>query len=65
MTKAYNQLRGILGKLFEAEKEAEAKAKAKREAEAKAKAKTDTADKRAGDMSDAVLLAELKKRGLI
>ena len=65
VTKAYNQLRGILGKLFEAEKEAEAKAKAKREAEAKAKAKTDTADKRAGDMSDAALLAELKKRGLI
>ena len=65
MTKAYNQLRGILGKLFEEEKEAEAKAKAKKEAEAKAKAKADTADKRAGDMSDAVLLAELKKRGLI
>lgn len=65
VTKAYNQLRGILGKLFEAEKAAEAEAKAKKEAEAKAKAKTDTADKRAGDMSDAALLAELKKRGLI
>ena len=65
VTKAYNQLRGILGKLFEAEKAAEAEARAKKEAEAKAKAKTDTADKRAGDMSDAALLAELKKRGLI
>lgn len=65
VTKAYNQLRGILGKLFEAEKAAEAEAKAKKEAEAKAKAKTDTADKRAGDMSDSALLAELKKRGLI
>lgn len=65
VTKAYDQLRGILGKLFEAEKAAEAEAKAKKDAEAKAKAKADTADKRAGDMSDAALLAELKKRGLI
>lgn len=65
VTKAYNQIRGILGKLFEAEKAAEAEAKAKADAEAKAKAKADAADKRAGDMSDAVLLAELKKRGLI
>ena len=65
VTKAYNQLRGILGKLFEAERAAEAEAKAKKEAEAKAKAKTDTADKRAGDMSNEALLAELKKRGLI
>lgn len=65
VTKAYNQLRGILGKLFEAEKAAEAEAKAKKEAEAKAKAKTERADKSASEMSDAVLLAELKKRGLI
>lgn len=65
VTKAYDQLRGILGKLFEAEKEAEKEAKAKKEAEAKAKAKTERADKSASEMSDAVLLAELKKRGLI
>ena len=65
VTKAYDQFRGILGKLFEEEKKAEAEAKAKKEAEAKAKAKADTADKRASDMSDAALLAELKKRGLI
>lgn len=65
VTKAYNQLRGILGKLFEAEKAAEAEAKAKKDAEAKAKAKAERADKSASEMSDAVLLAELKKRGLI
>lgn len=65
VTKAYDQLRGILGKLFEAEKAAEAEAKAKKEAEAKAKAKAERADKSASEMSDAVLLAELKKRGLI
>lgn len=62
VTKAYNQLRGILGKLFEAEKAAEAKAKAEKEAEAKAKAKADTAAKHIANASDLVLAQEMAKR---
>lgn len=62
VTKAYNQLRGILGKLFEAERAAEAEAKAKKDAEAKAKAKSEKADKSADDMSNNALIEQVSKR---
>ena len=62
VTKAYNQLRGILGKLFEAEKAAEAEAKAKKDAEAKAKAKANTAAKYIRNASDMVLAQEMANR---
>ena len=43
----------------------EAEEKAQKEAAAKTKRETERADKSADKMSDAALLAELKKRGLI
>ena len=63
--KAYDQLRGLLGILRDEEAKREAEKKAQQEAAEKAKRETERADKSADKMSNAALLAELKKRGLI
>lgn len=62
---AYKQLRGLVGILRKAQQAAAEKAAAEKAAAEKAKKETEKADKSADKMSDAVLLAELKKRGLI
>ena len=65
ITKAYQQLKGLVSlkraeELKRGQEEKEQKARAER-----AKRESEKADKSAEKMSDAVLLAELKKRGLI
>lgn len=62
---AFKQLRGLVGILRKAQQEAAEKEAAEKAAAEKAKKETERADKSADKMSDAVLLAELKKRGLI
>lgn len=62
---AYKQFRGLVGIFRKAQQEAAEKAAAEKAAAEKAKKETKKADKSADKMSDAALLAELKKRGLI
>lgn len=62
---AFKQLRGLVGILRKAQQEAAEKAEAEKAAAEKAKRETEKADRNADKMSDAVLIAELKKRGLI
>lgn len=62
VTKAYNQLLGILGKKREIEKKREDEERDRKNAEAKAKAKAERADKTASDISDDALARELARR---
>lgn len=63
--KAYNQLKGLVSLKRAEEQKREAEAREQREKTERAKREAEKADKSADKMSDAVLLAELKKRGLI
>lgn len=65
ITKAYNQLKGIVSIKRAAEQEREKEEKEKAALADRAKKEAEKANKVADKMSDAVLLAELKKRGLI
>ena len=65
LTKVYQQLKGLVGLKREKERNKEIEERAKREEEEKKRQETEKANKSADKMSDAVLLAELKKRGLI
>lgn len=65
LTKAYQQLKGLVGLKRAEEQEREQEARESRERAERAKRESEKADKSADKMSDAVLLAELKKRGLI
>lgn len=65
ITKAYNQLKGIVSIKRAAEQAREKEEKEKAALADRAKKEAEKANKVADKMSDAVLLAELKKRGLI
>lgn len=65
LTKAYQQLKGLVGLKRAEEQKREAEEKEQRERAERAKRESERADKNADKMSDAALLAELKKRGLI
>lgn len=65
INKAYQQLRGLVGLKRAEEQKREQEEREKREKEEKAQRETERADKQSEKMSDAALLAELKKRGLI
>lgn len=65
ITKAYNQLKGIVSIKRAAEQAREKEEKEKAALADRAKKEAERADKSADKMSDAALLAELKKRGLI
>lgn len=65
ITKAYNQLKGIVSLKRAEEQKREAEEREQRERAERAKRESERADKSADKMSDAALLAELKKRGLI
>ena len=65
LTKAYNQLKGLVSLKRAEEQKREQEERESRERAERAKRESDKADKSADKMSDAVLLAELKKRGLI
>lgn len=65
LTKAYQQLKGLVGLKRAEEQKRETEEKEQKEKAERAKRESERADKNAGKMSDAVLLAELKKRGLI
>ena len=65
LTKAYQQLKGLVGLKRAEEQKRETEERESRERAERAKKESEKADKSADKMSDAVLLAELKKRGLI
>lgn len=65
LTKAYQQLKGLVGLKRAEEQKRESEEREQREKAERAKRESERADKNADKMSDAVLLAELKKRGLI
>lgn len=65
LTKAYQQLKGLIGLKRAEEQKREQEERESREKAERAKRESEKADKSADKMSDAVLLAELKKRGLI
>ena len=65
LTKAYNQLKGLVSLKRAEEQKREQEEKEQKERAERAKRESEKADKNADKMSDAVLLAELKKRGLI
>ena len=65
LTKAYQQLKGLVGLKRAEEQKREQEEKEQKERAERAKRESEKADKSADKMSDAVLLAELKKRGLI
>ena len=65
LTKAYQQLKGLVGLKRAEEQKREQEERESRERAERAKRESEKADKSADKMSDAVLLAELKKRGLI
>lgn len=65
LTKAYQQLKGLVGLKRAEEQKRETEEREQRERAERAKRESERADKSADKMSDAVLLAELKKRGLI
>lgn len=65
LTKAYQQLKGLVGLKRAEEQKREQEEKEQREKAEKEQRERERADKNADKMSDAVLLAELKKRGLI
>lgn len=65
ITNAYNQLKGLVGLKRAEEQKREAEEREQREKAEKAQRETERADKQSEKMSDAALLAELKKRGLI
>lgn len=65
VTKAYNQLRGLVSLKRAEEQKREQEERESRERAERAKRESERADKSADKMSDAALLAELKKRGLI
>ena len=64
LTKAYNQLKGLVSLKRAEEQKREQEEKEQKERAERAKRESEKADKNADKMSDAVLLAELKKRGL-
>lgn len=65
LTKAYQQLKGLVSLKREEEQKREQEERESREKAERAKRESEKADKSADKMSDAALLAELKKRGLI
>ena len=65
ITKAYNQLKGVVSLKRAEEQKKEAEEREQREKAERAKRESERADKQSEKMSDAALLAELKKRGLI
>lgn len=65
LTKAYQQLKGLIGLKRAEEQKREQEERESREKAERAKRESEKADKSADKMSDAALLAELKKRGLI
>ena len=65
LTKAYQQLKGLVGLKRAEEQKRETEEREQRERAERAKKESERADKSADKMSDAALLAELKKRGLI
>lgn len=65
LTKAYQQLKGLVGLKRAEEQKRETEEREQREKAERAKRESEKADKGADKMSDAALLAELKKRGLI
>ena len=65
LTKAYQQLKGLVSLKRAEEQKREQEERESREKAEKAKRESERADKSADKMSDAALLAELKKRGLI
>lgn len=65
LTKAYNQLKGLVSLKRAEEQKREQEERESKERAERAKRESEKADKNADKMSDAVLLAELKKRGLI
>lgn len=65
ITKAYNQLKGLVSLKRAKEQKREQEEREQREKAERAKRESEKADKSADKMSDAALLAELKKRGLI
>lgn len=65
LTKAYQQLKGLVGLKRAEEQKREQEERESRERAERAKRESEKADKSADKMSDAALLAELKKRGLI
>ena len=65
LTKAYNQLKGLVSLKRAEEQKRESEEREQKERAERAKRESEKADKNADKMSDAVLLAELKKRGLI
>lgn len=65
LTKAYQQLKGLVSLKRAEELKREQEEREQREKAERAKRESERADKSADKMSDAALLAELKKRGLI
>lgn len=65
LTKAYQQLKGLVALKRAEEQKREQEERESREKAERAKKESEKADKSADKMSDAALLAELKKRGLI
>lgn len=65
LTKAYQQLKGLVGLKRAEEQKREQEERESRERAERAKRESEKADKSADKMSDAALLEELKKRGLI
>lgn len=65
ITRAYNQLKGLVSLKRAEEQKRETEEKEKAALEDRKKKESEKADKSADKMSDAALLAELKKRGLI
>lgn len=65
LTKAYQQLKGLVGLKRAEEQKRETEEREQREKAERAKRESERADKQSEKMSDAALLAELKKRGLI
>ena len=65
LTKAYQQLKGLVSLKRAEEQKREQEERESKERAERAKRESEKADKNADKMSDAVLLAELKKRGLI
>ena len=65
ITKAYNQLKGLVSLKRAEEQKRETEEREQREKAEKAKKETQKANEVADKMSDAILLAELKRRGLI
>ena len=65
ITHAYKQLKGLIGLLRAEEQKRETEEREKRERAERAKRETERANNVADKMSNAVLLEELKKRGLL